>query len=137
VAALVFVFQRFLLDPLSEQSKKLGRITFYLHYYRWAYNSPLDPRKAPEGTEQRYREAADALRKLGSSLAEASESIRLYWLWRLLRMTLDRKSIDAATGLLTRMSNSLFVSGQEQYMEQAKQNWADADEIIQVLGLRR
>jgi hypothetical protein len=52
-------------------------------------------------------------------------------------MTLDRKSIDAATGLLTRMSNSLFVSGQEQYMEQAKQNWADADEIIQVLGLRR
>lgn len=46
---------------------------------------------------QRYREATAAFRKLGSSQAEASESIRLYWLWRLLRMTPHRKNIDAAT----------------------------------------
>jgi hypothetical protein len=134
---LIFVFQRFLLEPLNEQSRVIGRVSFAMHYYGREYNSPLIPKQADQETREHYWAVGDKLRELASSLAESSQAVRPYWLWRLLKMTPDRENIDAVIGLLTRMSNSLFVLGQEQYREQVKQNWKDADEIIKQLGLRR
>jgi hypothetical protein len=134
---LVFAFQRFFLDPLNEQNRTLGRITFAMHYYGREYNSPLDPTKANEETQKRYLAASDRLRELGSSLAETSQGIRLYRLWRVLRLTPDRSQIDEAIGLLTRMSNSMFAFSHGTQMEQIRQNWDDADSIIRILGLRK
>jgi len=134
---LVFVVQQFVLEPITQQSRVLGRITFAMHYYGREYNYPIDPSQADQASQQRYWTVADRLRELASSLAETSQSIQLYWLWLTLGLTPSRKKIDEAMGLLTRMSNSLFAFNSTQQMEQIRQNWADADAIIKVLGLRR
>lgn len=134
---LVFVVQRFLLDPLNEQSRVLGRITFAMHYYGREYNSPVNPNHADQANQQRYWGVADRLRELGSSLAETSQSIRFYWFWLILGMTPRRKRIDEAIGLLTRMSNSMFAFDSATRTEQIRQNWADADAVTKSLGLRR
>lgn len=134
---LVFALQRFVLEPLNEQSKVLGRITFALHYYGREFNLPLLVGHADEATQKRYWETADRLRELGSSLAETSQSIRLYWLWLLLRLTPRRKNIDDAIGRLTRMSNNMFATDAQTRDDWASQNWADADAITRLLGLRR
>jgi hypothetical protein len=134
---LVFVVQRFLLEPLNEQSRVLGRITFAMHYYGREYGFPISPEHADQASQQRYWAVADKLRELGSSLAETSQGIRLYWFWLILRMTPRRKRIDEAIGLLTRMSNSMFAFDSESRAEQTRQNSADADTVIKLLGLRR
>ena len=134
---VIFVVQRFLLDPLNEQSRVLGRITFAMHYYGREYNFPINPKDADQASQQRYWAVADRLRELGSSLAETSQGIRFYWLWLVLGMTPRRKRIDEAIGLLTRMSNSMFAFDSGSQMEQIRQNWADADSVTKLLGLRR
>jgi hypothetical protein len=131
------VVQRFLLEPLNELSRVLGRITFAMHYYGREYNFPINPEHADQASQQRYWAVADRLRELGSSLAETSQGIRLYWFWLILRMTPRRKRIDEAIGLLTRMSNSMFAFDSARQAEQIRQNWADADAIMKLLGLRR
>jgi hypothetical protein len=134
---LVFVVQRFLLEPLNDQSRVLGRITFAMHYYGREYNFPINPEHADEASQQRYWAVADRLRELGSSLAESSRGIRPYWLWLILGMTPRRKRIDEAISLLTRMSNSMFAFDPASRAEQTRQNWADADAVTKLLGLRR
>jgi hypothetical protein len=133
---LVFVVQRFLLDPLNEQSRVLGRITFAVHCYGREYNSPLNPDHADQASQQRYWTVADRLREPGSSLAETSQGVRLYWIWPILRMAPRRKRIDEAIGLLTRMSNNMFAFNSENRTEQGRQNGADANVVTKVLGLR-
>jgi len=135
--SLVFVIERFVLEPLNEQSKTLGRIAFAMHYYGKEYNYPIDPSKADSGSQQRYWDVADRLRELGSSLAETSQSVRCYFLWRVVGLTPRRRNVDQAIGLLTRMSNSMFAFSAESRTQQVRQNWADADEINRLLGLRR
>ena len=135
--SLVFVVQRFVLEPLNEQSKVLGRITFAMLYYGREYNLPLVPSNVDSASQQRYWAVADRLRELGSSLAETSQSIRWYWLWLVLGLTPQRRKINDAIGLLTRMSNSMFALDAGTRTEQSRQNWADADAITKVLGLRR
>ena len=134
---LVFVFQRFLLDPLNEQSRVLGRITFALHYYGREYNSPLHLEHADQASQHRYWAVTDKLRELGSSLAETSQGIRLYWIWTILRMAPGRKRIDEAIGLLTGMSNSMFASTAQDRADQGRQNGDDANAITALLRLRR
>lgn len=135
--SLVLAVQRFILEPLNEQSKVLGRITFAMHYYGREYGYPVAPPNTDKETEQRYWAVADRLRELGSSLAEMSQSIRWYWIWRLLRLTPQRKHINDAIGLLTRMSNNMFAFDAATRAEQSRQNCADADAILRLLGLRR
>jgi hypothetical protein len=93
---LEFSVQRFLLDPLNEQSRVLGRITFAMHYYAKEYNYPINSDHADQSSQQRYWAVADGLRELGSSLAETSQGVRLYWFWLVLGMTPRRKKIDEA-----------------------------------------
>src|ERR1017187_1660978 len=137
VGSLVFVLQRFVLEPLNEQSKVLGRIAFAVYYYGRDYNYPIDPSQADQASQQRYWAAADRFRELGGSLAETSQCVRCYWVWLLLGLGPPRKRINEAIGLLTRMSNSMFAFDAESRTQQTRQNWADADEITRVLGLRR
>src|SRR5438309_1028902 len=110
----VFVLQRFVLEPLNEQSKVLGRITYAMFYYGREYGFPIDPSQAPEDTQKRYWAAADQIRGLAASLAETSQSIRFRWMWILLGLTPRRRKINASIGLLTRMSNSFFAFNVEQ-----------------------
>jgi hypothetical protein len=133
----VFVLQRFVLEPLNEQSKVLGRITYAMFYWGREYDFPIDPSHAPEDAQKRYWAAADQIRGLAGSLAEASQSIRFRWIWIPLRLTPRRKKINDAIGLLTRMSNSFFAFNLEQRREQSRQNCADADEILKLLGMER
>lgn len=136
-ACLVLAAQRFVLDPLNEQSRTLGRITFAMHYFGREYNSPVNPSVADPATQQRYWVAADRIRELGSSLAETSQGIRFYQFWLLLGLTPRREKVDEAIGLLTRMSNSMFAFSVETQEAHVWQNWKDADSIIKLLGLRR
>jgi hypothetical protein len=134
---LVFVLQRFILEPLNDQSKVLGRIAFAMHDYGREYNYPIDPQQADQASQQRYWAVADRLRELGSSLAETSQAIRWYRFWLLLGLTPRRKRINDAIGLLTRMSNNMFAFDAATRAEQIRQNWEDADSIARLLGLRR
>lgn len=133
----VFVLQRFVLEPLNEQSKVLGRVTYAMFYWGREYGLPIDPSHAPEDAQRRYWAAADEVRGLAGSLAEASQSVRFHWVWIALRLTPRRKKINDAIGLLTRMSNSFFAFDVAQRTEQSRQNCADADEISRLLGLKR
>ena len=135
--SLVFVVQRFVLEPLNEQSRVLGRIAFALHYYGREYNYPIHPSEADQASKQRYWVVADRLRELGSSLAENSQTVRWYWIWLALGLTPRRKRINEAIGLLTRMSNSMFAIHPGDRTEQVRQNWHDADTISALLGLRK
>src|SRR5262249_11649405 len=120
--SLVFVVQRFILEPLNDQSKVLGRIAFAMHYYGREYNYPIDSQHADQASQQRYWAVADRLRELGSSLAETSQAIRWYWVWLLLGLTPRRKRVNEAIGLLTRMSNSMFAFDTDSRMGQIRQN---------------
>jgi hypothetical protein len=135
--SLVFVVERFVLEPLNDQSKVLGRIAFAMHYYGREFNYPIDPQHADQASQQRYWAVADRLRELGSSLAETSQGIRWYWLWLLLRLTPRRNRVNEAIGLLTRMSNNMFAFDAGSRAQQIRQNSDDADGITKVLGLRR
>jgi hypothetical protein len=139
--SLVFVLQHFVLEPLNEQSKVLGRIAYAIYYYGQEYNSPIpipiDPTQAEDDTQKRYRAAANQFWELGAALVETSQSIRLYWLWVPLRLTPRRKRINEAIGLLTRMSRSFFAFDHATRMEYIRQNWADADEILRLLPLKK
>ena len=135
VGALVFVIQRFVLEPLNEQSKVLGRITFALYYHRREYGNPIQKADGAEGTKN-YREASNRIRELGGLLAETSQSVRLYWICVLLRGTRRRKHIDDAIGLLTGLSNSFFIEDCATPMAGFK-NCNDADEVLKLLRLRK
>jgi len=135
--SLVFVVQRFVLEPLTEQSKVLGRITYAMYYYGREYGFPMDAKNAPEQMQKRYWEIADHIRGLGASLAETTQAIRLRWLFAVIGMTPRRKHINEAIGLLTRMSNSLFAFNPEERAEQSRQNAKDADAILMTLGLQK
>ena len=134
---LLLVIQRFVLDPLNEQSRVIGRISFAMHYYGREYNSPLKLQSPSQSDYERYLKVSDELRRLASSLAEASQSVRCYWALRLLGLTPSRNKINRAIRLLTGMSNNLFVHDPDWAVSQVNENWRDADEDIRVLGLRR
>jgi hypothetical protein len=134
--SFVLLIQRFVLEPLNEQSRVLGRVAFAMHYYGREYTFPLDPRE-DAASKGRYWAVADCLRKLGSSLAETSQSVRWYWLWLLLGFTPRRKKINDAIRLLTRMSGNMFAFNETARDGRMKQNSADADEVATLLGLRR
>ena len=133
----VFVVQRFLLDPVNDQSRTLGRIAFAIHYYGKDYGNPIIRDHADNTGQQPYREVSDRLRELGSSLAETSQGVRVYWFWTLLGMVPRRERVDKAYRLLTRMSNSMFASDLAMQTEHRRTNEKDADEVLQLLGLRR
>ena len=116
----VFVLQRFVLEPLNEQNRVLGRITYAMFYYGRGYSFPIDPSQAPEDAQKRYWAAADQIRGLAASLAEASQAIRFHWIWIPLGLTRRRKRINDSIGLLTRMSNSFFAFNCEQRTEQSR-----------------
>jgi hypothetical protein len=134
--SLVFVIQRFVLDPLNEQSKVFGRITFALYYHGREYGNPIPRANADAEANNRYREAANKMRELAGLLAETSQSVRLYWICVLLRGTRRRKHIDDAIGLLTRLSNSFFIDDNTMPMP-GIQNGDDADAVLKLLHLRK
>lgn len=134
--SLVFVIQRFVLEPLNEQSKVLGRITFAVFYPGREYGNPIR-RDDPDGEAiKKYREAADGMRELAGLLAETSQSVRFYWICVLLRGTPQRKHIDDAIGLLTRLSNSFFIDANTLPMP-GIQNGKDGDAVLKLLRLRK
>jgi hypothetical protein len=133
--ALVFATQRFVLEPLNEQSKVLGRVTFSLFYYSRYYANPISWGPDAE-IVKRHREAADKIRELAGLLAETSQSIRLYWICVVLRATPRRKHIDEAIGLLTRLSNGFFLESADTKMPGIR-NCKDADEVLKLLRLRK
>jgi len=132
-ASLVFALQRFVIEPLNEQSKVLGRITYSVYYYGREFSFPVNPENTDADTQRRYWAAADQFR----ALAETSQAIRLYWLCMLLRLTPRRKRIHEAIGLLTRISNSFFAFDVENRTQYARQNHADADMVLEVLKLHK
>ncbi len=134
--ALVFAIQRFVLDPLSEQSKVLGRITFALYYHGREYANPISRCNADEEAVKHYREAANRIRELAGLLAETSQSVRLYWICVVMRATPRRERINDAIGLLTRLSNSFFVESADIHMPGVR-NSKDADEVLKLLRLKK
>ena len=134
--SMVFVIQRFILEPLNEQNRVLGRITYALYYYGREYGTP--PRRDTPDADivTRQREAANKIRDLAAMLAEASQSVRLYWICVLLGGTPRRKSINDAIGLLTGLSNNFFVTDGGVGME-GVQNSRDADRVLKLLGLKK
>src|SRR5579859_8164866 len=85
--ALVFVLQRFVLEPLNEQSRVLGRITFALYYHGREYGNPIPRASADSEAIKIYREASNRMRELAGLLAETSQSVRLYWICVLVQGT--------------------------------------------------
>jgi len=60
---------------------------------------------------------------------------RIFWL--VLGMPPRRKKINEAIKRLTRMSNSMFTFDSAIQNQQVRQNWADADDVTKLLGLRQ
>jgi len=137
VGALVFALQRFLLEPLHEQRKVIGRIAFALHFEGPQLNTVLRTKDTHESTIKRSHDASIRFRELGAALAETSQAIRCYRLWSLLRLAPKLKDIHIAIGLLTRLSNSLITNDASFLRELVNQNWEDDPALRAALGIRK
>ncbi len=133
----VFVLQRFVLEPLNDQSKVLGRITYTLYFYAREYQAPIDPYDQDSDKMKRYKTAVDRLLELAAQLAESSQGIRFRWVWSLVGLAPKRNNINMAIKLLTELSNGLFAVGRPAQKDAMLQNCATADRILQILRLEK
>ena len=135
---LIFTLQRFLLDPISEQAKAIGRIGFALIFYAERYANPLDTKKADQpsiSTVQRYIEAKEELRRCASELAATSNAIRCRRLFCVLGLSPSKEATTETIGLLIGISNALF--DRHAVLGSAVSNSKAADAVRVLLKLNR
>jgi hypothetical protein len=112
---LIFVLQRFLLEPLNDQSRILGKIAYLLLFHAERYANPLlIPQSMPPDqytismqtpNNDQYQDAKADLRKCAAELYSTTTAVRAYRLWVLLRLAPQRPRVEESIGLLIGISN--------------------------------
>lgn len=122
VFALSQLIQKFLLEPVHEQSKVVGEIFFGLVYYAvWYANSG-------SGRPEDLAAASDAFRRYASQLQGTTSAIRCYSLFEKWGLVPTRLDVEKAVGDLIRISNSIH-SGN------GRENSNDAANVKRLLTL--
>jgi hypothetical protein len=123
VFSLGQLIQKFLIDPVHEQAKVIGEISFGLTYYACWYANP------GSGKPDELEAVSDAFRRYASQLTATTNSVRCYGLFRKLGLVPDRGAVGDARGRLILISNSIFQAAS------ARDNSKDAKEIKQLLNI--
>ena len=95
------IIEKFLIEPIHEQSNVIGEIADSLIFYADLYSNP------GIGKPEEMDEASQALRRQASRLMARTHAIRCYWLMQLLRIVPKHKDILKARQNLIGLSNSI------------------------------
>ncbi len=117
------LIQKFLLEPVHEQSKALGEIDFGLTYYAQWYANP------GTGTPEHMAAASDAIRRSASQLRATTHAIHCYDLCERWGLVPVRQNLEEAVGDLIRISNSIHTGN-------GRENSQDADHVRKLLAVR-
>ncbi len=127
---IIYVFgqwiSKFIIEPIQEQKRAIGRLIDFLIYYANVYSNPrkIEPGDAvPKLSEQ----AAVDLRKVASELMARTLAIPCYRFLAIIRLTIPKKKIIIAHRNLIGISNSIF-SGDR------KENKISREKIAEALG---
>ncbi|MBI3606541.1 MAG: hypothetical protein HY207_01070 [Nitrospirae bacterium] len=123
VFSLGQLIQKFLIDPVHEQAKVIGAISFGLTYYACWYANP------GSGKPDDLSGASDAIRRYASELTSSTNSVRCYGLFHKLGLVPDRSAVGDARTLLILISNSIFQSNA------SRDNSKDAKEVKRLLKI--
>ncbi len=123
VFSLGQLIQKFLIEPVHEQAKVIGEISFGLTYYACWYANP------GVGKPDDLQAASDAIRRYASQLTATTNSVRCYGLFHKLRLVPDRNTVSDARGRLILISNSIFQA------TTGRDNSKDAKEIKRLLKI--
>lgn len=115
---LVFVLGQFVIkffiEPIQAQAQLLGEIAHSVTFYANVEgNSGLSDKEY-------VKEVSQTLRKQASQLRATAWTIRLYWLWQLLRIIPKKKNVIKASEQLIGWSNSLFRDSTNDRKEEIK-----------------
>ena len=118
---------KFVIEPLSEQAKITGEITYALIYYANIYMNP--------GSEKELnKETSEALRRLASRLLASTHAVPCYRFLHFLRMVRKKSDVVRASRKLIGLSNTVssisFSSGDVPNNRTRKAN------IIKGLGIK-
>jgi hypothetical protein len=117
------VIQKFLLEPVHEQSKAIGEIYFGLVYYAvWCANPG-------SGKPEDRAAGSDAIRRYASQLQGTTHAIYCYDLFERWGLVPVRQNVDEAVGDLIRISNSIHTGD-------GRDKRADADHVRNLLAVR-
>lgn len=101
VFAVTQLLQKFLLEPVHEQSKVIGEIFFGLVYYANRYANP------GSGRPEDLADTSEAFRCYASQLQGTTNAIRCHDLFEKLGLMPQRSNIEEAVRDLIRISNSI------------------------------
>lgn len=121
VFSLSQIVQKFLVEPVHEQSKVIGEILFGLVYYGDRYANP------GTGKPEAMTEAADTIRRYASRLEGTTHAVHSYRLFECIGLAPNRKSVEEAVGNLIRISNSIYTGN-------GRENSDDADNVKKLLS---
>ena len=121
VFSLGQLIQKFLIDPVHEQAKVIGEISFGLTYYACWYANP------GMGKADDLKAVYDALRHCASQLAATTNSIHCYRCFNMLGLVPDRRDVSDAKGRLLLIANSIYQT------DKGRDNSTDAKEIKRLL----
>lgn len=116
------LLQKFLVDPVHEQSKVIGEIFFGLVYYANFYANP------GRGRPEDLAATSDAFRRYASQLQGTTHAIRCYNQFERWGLIPQRSKIEEAVRNLIRISNSIH-SGD------GRENSKDAESVKTLLTL--
>lgn len=122
IFAVTQLLQKFLLEPVHEQSKVIGEIFFGLVYYANRYANPRS------GRAEDLADISDVFRRYASQLQSTTHAVRCYNLFEKLGLVPHRANIEEAVGDLIRISNSID-SGN------GRENKQDADNVKRLLTI--
>lgn len=129
VFSLGQLIQKFLIDPVHEQAKVIGEISFGLTYYACWYANP------GVGKPDDLQAASDTIRRYASQLTATTNSVRCYRLFRTFGLVPNRSAVSDATGRLILISNSIFQATSDRSNLTGRDNSTDAKEIKRLLNV--
>ena len=95
------IIEKFLIEPVHEQSNVIGEIADSLIFYANLYSNP------GVGKPEEMDEASRALRQQASRLMARTHAVRCYWLMQLLRIVPKHRDTLRARENLMGLSNSI------------------------------
>jgi hypothetical protein len=137
VFSLTQLIQRFVIDPIHEQAKVIGRIGYCMTFYAPWFLSPGVNRDDEGPGVNRHDEVPKvsmAIRDCASQLLATTRSIRCYDFFARWRLIPSAQNAAEAASKLICLSNAVLVVGPE---GAGRQNVNDAHEVERLLGLRK
>lgn len=93
---------KFIIEPIQEQAKTIGKIASDLIYYANIYTNP------GLGDEKELNDASKALRQHASQLRGQTQAIPWYRFWSMLGFVPTRDNVIKASANLISLSNTVF-----------------------------